>query len=257
VVAVSLPPARGAVFTAWGNAFLSGAVDPDTASEAIRGRDLSHVVVGLPGAPTDPTTLPVALRVLARDGVHGLRVVLPVPGDVFGLPGPAGFNEAAAGAREAVLTSGLEGPAYGLIPEITRGPKHVDVAWYVHPVESRPSPLPALREADRALAGALREATEILASLDIARLDADAAELVEALREGTFDGPGVPPGHPPAAVDLAVRGRRVASIVALARTDDGGAITASEAARRRAALAPVDRAARQALAAAYSAGASR
>jgi hypothetical protein len=41
----------------------------------------------------------------------------------------------------------------------------------------------------------------------------------------------------------------------LARADDGGALTASEAARRRLALDPIDRAARQALCAAYSAGA--
>jgi hypothetical protein len=245
------------VFTAWGNAFLSGAVDPDTASEAIRGRDLTHVVVGLPGAPTDPTTLPVALRVLSRDGVQGLRVVLPVPGDVYGLPGPGEFNAAAAQTGEAVLTAGAEGPAYGLLPHVSRAPQRIEVAWQVHRVESRPVALPALREADRALAGALREATEILASLDVARLDPDSAELLEALRGGAFDGPRVPPGHPPAAVDLAVRGRRLASIVALARSDDGGAMTASEASRRRDALDPVDRAARQALAAAYSAGAPR
>lgn len=257
MVAVSLPPTRGAAFTAWGNAFLSGTVDPDTASDAIRGRDLTHVVFGLPGAPTDRTTLPVALRVLSRDGIQALRVVLPVPGDVYGLPGPSDFNAAAAQAGEAVLTSGPESPPYGLLPEVTRGPEHVEVAWYVHPVETRPIALPALREADRALAEALREATEILASLDIARLDADSAELIAALRGGAFDGPRVPPGHPPAALDLAVRGRRLASIVALARSDDGGAITAAEASRRRDALAPVDRAARQALAAAYSAGAPR
>ena len=45
----------------------------------------------------------MALRVLRRDGVQGSALVLPVPGDVYGLPGPPEFNAAAAQAGEAVL----------------------------------------------------------------------------------------------------------------------------------------------------------
>jgi hypothetical protein len=251
-----VPPQRAAAFVAWGNAYVRGAVDPDTASDAIRGRDLAHRVVGLPGSPDDATTLPVALRVLARDGARGLQLVLPVAGDPYGLPGPPDFNTAAVLAAETVLVTGL---AIGLVPEVTvlgdGRDQRVEVTWSALSVLERPNPLPFLRDADRALSAVLREATELLASLDVARLDDDAAEVLGALRGGAFDGPRLPPGHPPQADDVVVRARRLAAIVALARVDDGGALTASEAARRREALEPIDRAARQALCAAYSAGA--
>jgi hypothetical protein len=200
--------------------------------------------------------LPVAMRLLARDGARGLRLVLPVAGDLYGLPGPPEFNTTAVDACEAALVIGL---AIGLVPEVSAlgsGPEErVQVTWSVLPVAERPNPLPSLPEADRALGGVLREATEVLAALDIARLDDDAAEVLGALRGGAFDGPRLPPGLPSRAGDVVVRARRLAAIVALARLDDGGAISAAEASRRREALDPIDRAARQALCAAYSAGA--
>jgi hypothetical protein len=248
-------PKRAATFVAWGNAFLGDAADPDSASEAVRGRDLTHLVHGLPGGP-EAATLPVALQVLRRDGATAFQLVLPVPGDLYGLPGPPDFNAVALAAGEAVLVRGVR---VGLVPnvrDVGQGPAtRVAVDWEVLPVEDRPSPLPSLPEADRSLAASLREATEVLAGLDVARLDDDASEVLAALRGGAFDGPRLPPGHPPRADDVAVRARRLAAIVALARADDGAALTAHEAARRREALLPIDRAARQALSAAYSAGA--
>jgi hypothetical protein len=181
-----------------------------------------------------------------------------VAGDPYGLPGPPEFNTSAVLAGETALVIGLP---VGLVPEVAAlgegRDQHVDVTWTATPVVERPSPLPMLREAERALSAVLREATGILASLDVARLDEDTAEVLGALRSGAFDGPRLPPGHPPQADDVVVRARRLAAIVALARVDDGGALTASEAARRREALDPIDRAARQALCAAYSAGAPR
>jgi hypothetical protein len=256
VARVTVSPKRAATFVAWGNAFLAGAADPDSASEAVRGRDLAHLVHGLPGLP-EPATLPVALQVLRRDGATGFQLVLPVPGDLYGLPGPPAFNTTALAAGEAVLVKGVP---VGLVPnvhDVGSGPAtRVAVDWQVLPVEDRPSPLPSLAEADRSLAASLREATEVLAGLDVARLDDDAAEVLAALRGGAFDGPRLPPGHPARADDVAVRARRLAAIVALARADDGAALTAGEAARRREALLPIDRAARQALSAAYSAAAT-
>lgn len=250
---VEPPPLRAAALVAWGNAFLTGASDPDTASEAARGADRSHWVANLPGAPDDMTTLPVALRILLRDGALGFRLVLPVAGDPYGLPGPPDFNANAILAGETVLVSGLD---IGLVPEVRRSADaFVDVTWHSCVVESRPSPLPSMREADRTLSAVLRESTELLSSLDVARLDEDATEVLVALRRGAFDGPRLPPGHPPTAADIVVRARRLGAIVSLARNDDGGALTAGEAAQRRAALLPLDRAARQALSAAYSVGA--
>ncbi|HTY73628.1 MAG TPA: hypothetical protein VMI11_14605 [Actinomycetes bacterium] len=247
---VDLPPRRAALFVAWGNAFLAGDVDPDTASAAIRGRDESHEVMGL---SQDRVTLPVALQVLAREGARGFRLVLPVAGDVSGLPGPPAFNAAALEAGEAVLVTSAR--PLGAVPTLTGTPDAVRVSWTASPVAHRSDGPPSLTEAERELAGAMREATDLLTSLDIARLGPESADLLAALRGGAFDGPRLPPGLPPRADEVAVRGRRLAAIVTLARADDGGALSAGEATRRREALAPLDRAARRAICAAFSAGA--
>jgi len=62
------------------------------------------------------TTLPVLLAGLRSAGVRGLLLVLPVPGDLSGLPGPAGFNHRALDAGQAVLTVG--GNPQGLVPSV-------------------------------------------------------------------------------------------------------------------------------------------
>jgi hypothetical protein len=61
-----------------------------------------------------------------------------------------------------------------------------------------------------------------------------------------------PPGIPARCVDLAARGLQAVEIVDLALADDGGAVTAWEATRRRDALRPLERAGRRALVAAAS-----
>src|SRR3954453_19181043 len=142
VARVTVSPKRAATFVAWVNAFLSDAADPDTASEAVRGRDLAHVIKGLPGSP-DEATLPVAMQVLRRDGATSFQLVLPVPGDLYGLPGPPAFNASALAAGEAVLVGGLP---FGLVPsvrDIGEGPAtRVAVDWQGVNVEERPNPPP-------------------------------------------------------------------------------------------------------------------
>jgi hypothetical protein len=61
-----------------------------------------------------------------------------------------------------------------------------------------------------------------------------------------------PQGVPPRCVALAGRALHLAAVVDLALEDDGGAVSAGEAAQRRAALEPLERAARRALTAACS-----
>jgi hypothetical protein len=70
------------------------------------------------------------------------------------------------------------------------------------------------------------------------------------LRRPALDPP--PPGVPAACGRLAAHGLRAARIVALAGRDDGAAISAYEIESRRAALRPLDQAARRALVAACS-----
>ena len=64
--------------------------------------------------------------------------------------------------------------------------------------------------------------------------------------------PGAPPGVPARCVELAARGLQALRIVDLALADDGGALRRTRSEQRRAALAPLERAARRALVAACS-----
>ena len=244
-------PVRSARFVAWSNAVLAGQVSPDLAAQRIAGSDPAHRVDGLGGA--DRQTLPVVLARLSALPGPAARLVLPVPGDPVGLPGPSALTTAALAAGEAVLLPAVADGGVGLVP-VESGDQ---VIWMVHPVLDSPvlvtAAVPALAEADQELAVALREATELLAGLDLARWDPDSAEVVELLRRGRLDGDGLAPGYPNRAHEVLARARRLRAVIELAGRGDGAAVTAGEAAARRAALVPLDRAARYAEMAAYNA----
>jgi hypothetical protein len=244
-------PVRSARFVAWSNAVLAGQVSPDLAAARIAGSDRAHRVEGFGGEKCQ--TLPVVLARLSCMPGPAARLVLPVPGDPVGLPGPSALTTAALAAGEAVLLPAADDAGVGLVPVET----DQEVVWTAHPVVDTPvlvtAALPALAEADQHLAIALREATELLSGLDLARWDPDSAEAVEALRAGRLDGDGLAPGYPNRAHEVLARARRLRAVIELASRDDGAAVTAGEAAARRAALVPLDRAARYAEMAAYNA----
>jgi hypothetical protein len=245
-------PHRSARLVAWGNAALAGRVSPDLAAMEVTDGDLPHRVDGLPGGGDQ--SVPLVLARLAADGVPGrLRLLLPASGDPVGLPGPGAFTDAALQAGEAVLVAARtpDGPVYGLVASVTPA----QVRWQAYALSGSvgaPLVLPSLAESDRSLAEALREATEILAGLDLARWDAGSADDLAALRSGRLDGDGLAPGYPDRAVRVLVRARRLRTIVALAARADGAAVTAGEAAARISALRPLDQAARHAEMAAYN-----
>jgi hypothetical protein len=243
--------ARSARFVAWSNAVLAGQVSPDLAAARIVSSDAAHRVDGLPEG--DAQTLPVVLARLSSHAVPAVRLVLPVSGDPVGLPGPGPMTTAALEAGEAVLLPQRPEGTFGLVPGEAPGV----VLWRAYPTSTVPAsslgPLPTLAEADRDLAVALREATDLLAELDLARWDPDRADAVEALRKGRLDGEGLAPGYPNRAHEVLSRARRLRAIIELAGRDDGGAVTATEAVARRAALFPLDRAARYAEMAAHNA----
>lgn len=160
---------RSGRLAAWGNALLAGLVSPDDAVLAAVGDDAVHRVAGLPGE-NGVVGLTLALGRLRALGVSGLRVALPAPGHPLGLSGPPDFNARALAAGEAVVCTGA---AFGLVPEVTEagpaGDVHVEVVWHVLPVrEAPPADVPSLGEAERELAEALRDATEVLSRLDVA-----------------------------------------------------------------------------------------
>ncbi|MFJ9160170.1 hypothetical protein ACIRPS_25600 [Streptomyces griseoviridis] len=246
---------RSGRLTAWGNALLVGLVSPDDAVLAIVGDDAVHRVEGLPGE-AGPVGLTLALGRLRALGVSGLRLALPVPGHPLGLSGPPEFNARALDVEEAVV---CHGAALGLVPEVSEaGPEgdlHVEVVWHCLPVrEAPPADVPSLGEAERELAEALREATEVLSRLDVAGSGPVAEAAIDAYRARAERGrEAFAPGYPPRAVRVLELADRVGALVSLAlENGHGGAVSAGEMAARAVALRPVERTARRARVAAYN-----
>ncbi|GAA2644825.1 hypothetical protein [Streptomyces vastus] len=247
---------RSGRLAAWGNALLAGFVSPDDAVLAVVGEDALHRVEGLPGE-TGPIGLTLALGRLRGLGVTGLRVALPAPGHPLGLSGPPEFNARALDAEEAVV---CHGAALGLVPEVfeagAEGDIHVEVVWHCLAVrEAPPADVPSLGEAERELAEALREATDMLSRLDVAASGPVAEAAIDAYRARAERGGEVlAPGYPPRAVRVLELAQRVGLLISVAyENGHGGAVSASEMTARSEALRPVERTARRAQVAAYNA----
>lgn len=215
---------RSGRLVVWGNAALAGAVSLDEALDRIGGDDPPHRVAGLPGEPV-PVGISLAIGRLRAGGVTALRLVLPVPGDPGGLPGPPAVNAVAVEALEAALTLG--GGSWALVP---RG----RAQWQVYDVAVPTTSVPSLAEAERTLNEELRECTEELVRLDVARWAPEAGPL---LADGNRAGaPALPSAYPPQAHALLARALRLAAVSALARGSEGAAVSAAEIAARTAVL---------------------
>jgi hypothetical protein len=238
---VSLP--RASTLAIWLNAWLRGSVGVDDLADAVRGEDPQHLVIGWPGdeAPLGLSRLPAAVAALGEPRV-GLS--LPVPGDLVGLAGPADFNAAAVELGEAVVVTGRAG-SYGLLPALDAR----TVLW----TTARADPAPVLdpREESRTLRQVLLETTSELVRLDVASWNPEIPDLLMNLRRRPdLD---LPPGTPPDQVEALERADLCLEIVEVARTEDGGSISAHEVAARERCLADLDRAARRAVVAVCSA----
>lgn len=232
---------RSADLATWFTAWVAGLASLDDARDAVIGEDAAHDVVGMPGESA-PVPLILALGKLRASGATAAGLALPIPGDPLGLAGPPAFNADALEAGEAVVLEGLEA---GLVPHVAGA----GVSWVLHEASSRRQ-VPDLAEADPALRQALLQAADALARLDVARWRPEVADELMALRRPSDL--SLPPGWASRAVRVASLAARCLTVVELALEDDGGAVTAAEADARRAALAPLDHAARRALVAACS-----
>lgn len=230
-------PATARLVT-WGNACLAGAVSPDEAAERVTGpTDATHRVFGLPGE-TGGVSMTYALARLRAMGVTSMRLALPRPGDVSGLPGPPAFNELALAVGAAALAAGPT--PLGLLDE-SRG------AWTVHQVARDVRTPMSLADAERDLHHVLRSATARLVHLDVARWQPAAAEALAHQARSPL-----PAKADPRTAQVLDTSLRLLSIVAVARADDGAAVSAAEMASRREALLDVETAARRAVEAACS-----
>lgn len=245
---------RAALLTLWGNAALSGATTVEDAAVHAVGDDALHRMTGVPGE-VDAVPLGLALGRLRAAGVTALRVVLPEPGDPLGLPGPPAFNADATAAGEAVVTVSAPGtPTWALLPTSAGSDGGPVVRWDVREVaySVHPHGLPTLSEAERALADAVREATEALLAMDLARGRDEVAARLRGV-EKVVSRLDLPPSLPPRGQRSVVQAARLLGILDVAGSTDGAAVTAGELAARAETLRPLRAAARHALCAACSA----
>lgn len=241
---------RSVVLALWLQELGSGAAPVQRAVAAVQGDDEPHTVRAGEAAPASGT-LPDLVAVWAA-GPRSAAAALPVPGDPGGAP--AAVAGAAVLAGECVLVHGLQG-TFAAVPHVEQfgsvyEPGHL-VTWEVTRVADwRPALIGhvgSLAEAERELRTALLQATEALASLDVARWRPDAAEAIAALRTDLDPGWQLPPTLDGRRVRVLASAARLRAIVTLATADDGGAVNLWQADQRSTALREVDRAARRAM----------
>jgi hypothetical protein len=196
-----------------------------------------------------------ALGLLRGSRVTGLRLVLPVPGDLIGVPGPVSAAGIATQAGAAVVTVGdASAPALMFVPRVDDRAEGRTTIWQSLRVDPSRAPygLPTLSEAERQLAESMTEATQALAALDVARGREDIGRELRNLERAT-EHLNLPASLPGRAQRMIAMGHRLLGIIEIARRSDGASVSAMSASLRRDALAPLDQSARHALCAAYSA----
>ena len=220
-------------FAVWATAWLTGRASYDDALDALAG-DTAHRVSGLPGSD-EAVPLGWALTALRGLGERRFRLVLPVAGDVRGLPAAPGLAAQALESGQAAV-----GERLALVPEAV-GPEVVQ--WTAFALDGAPPVAPPVEGSLRALSGALDlavgDAARTLAGLDVARWNPEV--------------PALPDDHDPLALSVLGRAQRLAAVLDLAMADaPGGAVNHAQAARRDDALRPLSTAVREAVAAAFN-----
>ena len=255
--AVASPP-RSALLAAWGSAWLAGDASLPDLVERVTVHDDRHGVVGL--AP-DELALDRAVTRLRAAGVQRLRVVLPAPGDVLGLPGPGAFTAAALEAGEGVLALRPDGAGTGLVPTLTAHGSAFDgtvttVTWTAYDVQvPAHDPGPFLHDAEHDLRRGVVECAGALRDLDVARWRPELADALADLRRQArsgIDEDELPGGYPPRARQVLVQARQLAGVLRLAGQDAGGAVDTRETAAREQVLRRLAHVVRRAQVAAWN-----
>ena len=245
-----MPSVRSGPLAAWAAAFFAGRVSVDQAVDAVTGEDAPHQVGGLPSYDIELVPLREVLVAWRRAG-GGVRVILPVAGDVRGLPGPAAFRSAAIEQGEAVAGAGL-----GVVPDVidyAPSSAPTTVLWQAFQVEELPVDYLSVPDAQYELTSAIRDSASALSAADVAGWMDDIADALQDARHAG-ERLNLPPGFPPRAVALLAQAERLQAVLDLAFTDPtGGAIDRTGIAARTAALRPLATAVRRARVAGYNA----
>lgn len=240
-------PRPSATFTVWSSAWLAGVAAPDDVLDALLPWALAHdvqaadeataVITSLSAPGTPVSSLAFLLATLRRTAPRGAaRLVLPVPGDIRGLPGPGVFSQEATAAGEGVLFADA---GLGIVPTMVADGV---LRWTVYPVGD-PGPPPeyvALNQAERDLREQVRQSASVLTSLGVARhrpgVREEIAAALRARPESLW-----PAGMPGQALRVLQHADEVEAILAAAHVDEpGGALSASAAEARREALRPIE-----------------
>ena len=240
---------RSGALVAWFAAWTAGSAGSDDLLAATVGDDAPHLVALGADVEDGVVTLAEAIIDLRRRGAP-LRLVLPVAGDLRGVPGPADFRGCALECGEAVVGDGV-----ALVPEIVEyypSSAPTSVTWRMFRVDAAPPDYLSVADAQQDLTTAIRDAATALAAADIAGREDIGAALSDARRAG--ERLQLPPGHPPRAVALLAQAERLHAVLDLAAQDAvGGAIDRMGMAARASGLRPLAGAVRRARLAGYNA----
>ncbi len=187
-----------ASLTVWAGSWLAGCSAPDDILEALSAWAPRHTI-----AAGDPVTggrndlpwssrgnlpgtgvmalLKVIRETMAQPGAQ-LRLVLPVPGDVRGLPPGTAFAADAIEAGEGILIGVPGTEATGLIPQWADDDT---LQWTIYstPIPPAPGPDLSLGDAEYTMREAVRDAADALMQLhttSVGAADSDPRELIEA-----------------------------------------------------------------------------
>jgi hypothetical protein len=239
---------RSGPLAAWAAAWFQGEVGPDEVVDAVTLDDAPHEVSGL---GLDLVPLRDVLAMWRREAAS-VRLVLPVAGDVRGVPGPAEFRAAALEAGEAVC-----GGSLGIVPEVTEyypSSAPPTVVWRAFVIEASPAEYVQLADVQYELGTAIRETASALTAADVS---GGAADIADALHDARRAGEhlNVPPGFPPRAIALLAQAERLQAVLDIAAEDpQGGAVDRFGMSARDGALRPLATAVRRARLAGYNAG---
>lgn len=178
------------MLAAWANAWLRGLVGTSEVTDAVGGTGVQDALLAW------------------RKSGEPVRLVLPVPGDVRGLPGPSGFRDAALAAGEAVVGGGPSGA--GLVPI------HAD-HWRSYEIDEAPGDYVQLSDAQYDLTTAIRETASVIARLGLVESRDVGAQLSAARRAG--ERLELPRGFPAPAIALVAQAERMQAVLDLAPPD--------------------------------------
>jgi hypothetical protein len=244
-------PCPSATLTVWASAWLHGSAAPDAVidglhmwaglHEVVAADDATARQLDLPDPGAVPTSVVGLLAATRRAGAGAGQLLLPVAGDMRGLPPNGPLAAAALTSGEVAVFADAE---LAVVPSaVAEGV----LRWTVFidgPLP--PAPEPALVDAEHGLRGAVRQAATTLVELDVARHRPGVrAEIAETLEHRVR--PPWPEGMPGRALRVLEQADEVEAILRVADTDNlGGAVSASVAAARAAALRPLFTAVREA-----------